>query len=96
MKELLRSIDQKCDDRVADFYNSLIALFLIQLFWSLAILGSITSPMLFFQDNLWVKLFGGVVFLLSPISILNGIYTIKSASWHFWNTLENRMFEWFN
>jgi hypothetical protein len=96
MKKLLKQIDQKCDDRVADFHNSLMILFLIQVVSILIMLGVATSPLMFFQDNLWLKLFGGMVLLFSPISVLNAVYLIKSASWHFWNTLENRMCEWFD
>jgi len=94
MKELLKSIDQKCDDCVADFHKSLIALFFIQIICIATILGAISSPIMLLQNNVWMKIFGGITLLLSPICILNGIYTIKSASWHFWNTLENRMCEW--
>lgn len=96
MKELLKQIGQKCDDRVADFHNSLMALFLIQVVSILIMLGVATSPLMLFQDKLWLKLLGGIILLFSPISVLNAIYSIKSASWHFWNTFENRMCEWFD
>lgn len=96
MKELLKSIDQKCDDRVADFYNNLTILFLIQVGCIMAMLGTVISPTLLFQDNVLIKMLGAVILLLSPISILNGIYTMKSALWYFGNTLENRMCEWFD
>ena len=93
MRGLLREIDQKCDDRVSNFHNNLAILFSIQVVTLLVILGAITAPLMFFQDNLWMKLLGGTVLLFSPISITNAIYTLKSATWHFWNTFENRMCE---
>jgi hypothetical protein len=96
MKKNIKSIDDRMDYFVSNFYNKLSILFIIKFICTLIILGSLISPILFFQENMGIRIFSVISTLLSPIAFLNAVCALKSANWHFCNTLTQRMTVWFD
>jgi len=96
MKELLKSMDQRMDDMVSKFHNSIITLLLINLLSVATFCGSIILPIFLFSGNVWMFILGVLSVLIAPISVINAVCAIRSACWHLHKTFEIRLNAWFD
>ncbi len=92
-EQILKNLDQKIDDFIANFYDKLIVLFLIQIFGLLLFAVSIVNIAIAVGQipvSTELRTLSMYSAFFMPLSLACGFLFIRNAGWHFYNTLEKR------